>query len=372
MTDIKTAILTLALVSAISSIGFFQVTQQIGSQDPVSLAGTIGQDGLVLGGSGSLISKFFENSPSPSEFISKTTNNLFSSFGAHSLDLGDHPKPDPKTKRKYIKLLLRTVIRRSKNGVDIRRYLDNSEAAKSVNLSNPCEGLSDPCPWMDLWKKQLGRTAENINDEIALIEEILKQKDCPYLRLRLALLQRDLVIVNAIIKYIEDHNKLADDDHKDLIVLLKLIVDNYLANLADVEEYLRTLLRTNIDSSSLQLKHIEGGKCPYLVLREKLQWREAVINADAFGFLYWLNHRHRRSRRDCWKLKQRIRRAIRRIARHYGGREHGKESHQRYSHSIKYPIFSMFQQQTSAQNLLDTMRSIRSRFNMDNGQTRSQ
>lgn len=376
VSNIKAIALALCIISTVMSMGFFRISQQIGDQDPIVLAGSINQNGLSLGNRSSMFSNLFEENPTPSEFVKRASSRLFDSLGDHSINFGGHPKPDKKTKRAFIKLLLRKTVRRIKSAHDIRRFLDHGEASNYVNLENPCNGVSEPCPWLDLKKKQLGRNVENLNDEIVFIEEILKKKDCPYLRLKLGILKRDVESVNAIIKYIDDHNKL-EDDHKDLIELLKTLVDNALANYKDVESFLRDLLQGGVDTLAVIDSEPANAdkKCPYLSLQEKIQWREAVNGADKFGFVYWLNHRHSRNRRDCHKLKRRIREAIRRLVRIYKGkrqqRRHRRRHHRRHNRRPRDTAFfrplgmPLFQKSFNVDSIFNTIRQFESKFGFD-------
>ena len=317
------ALAMISLAFCAVSATTFDINSDAMSKDPLSMLNSLHQGGLTLGSSGSIFSKLLENDPSPAEFVSQASSSMFGSLAGASIDLsGRHWKPDWKTKRNFLKLMLRVVIRKFKNGLDIRKFLDNSKAQNYISKDGPFGKVGDHCPWLDLWKKQLQRIADNISDEIAFIEEILKNKDCAYLRLKLKILYRDLDSVNAIIKYIDEHNQVSDD-HKDLICLFKHLIDNCLANLGDVEEFIRAILRANIDPfphNKTSVSNVSRRECPFLRLKQRLHWREAVNAADAYGFTYWLNHRHERSRRDCWRLKMAIKKAIWRIAKAYGAR----------------------------------------------------
>ena len=326
----KIAVLAFVLLHTTTSVGFFRISEQIGDSDPIVLAGSFNQKGISLDPNASMFSKLFENDSLPTDFVKKAASNLLENIGGSSVSFNGHPKPDEKTKKAYVKLLLRRTRRRIRNVEDIKRFLDQPQAPQYAGIENPCDGLEEPCPYLDLRKKQLGRALENINDEIVFIEEILKKKDCKYLRLKLGLLKRDADSVEAVIKYIDDHNKLADN-RKDFIELLKHIVCNALSNLRDVEEFLRGLLDEETTTLAVfEEKPTDHEKCPYLKLQEKLQWREAVNRADNFGFVFWLRRRHSHSRRDCWKLKRKIRRTIRRLVEIYKGNRRHRRHHRRH------------------------------------------
>ena len=337
--------LCLIFIGSVTSLGYFRISEQIGNQDPIVLAGSFNESGINLGSGSSLFSKMFENDSSPADFVKQATSSIFESLTTSSFSISDHPKPDEKTKRAHIKLLLRITHLRIKSARDVLDFLDHPDAKNYANLENPCQGVSEPCPYLELRKKQLGRIHENVQDEIAFIEEILKKKDCKYLRLRLAVLKRDDDSIQAIIKYIEEHNKLTDDHHKDLVELLKHIVNNCLANLLDVKKFLKDLLHNKVDLLNVETADNGSKVCPYLKLQEKLHWRKAVAAADAFGFVFWLAHRHRHSRRDLFKLRRRIRCAIRKIYKNYR-RHHGKQQKKLYGrHNMRMfnsPLLASF------------------------------
>lgn len=362
----QVAALALCLISSVTSMGFFRITQKIGSQDPIVMAGSFNQSGLNLGNSGSVFSDLFENNSSPSEFVRKASTRIFDSVTAPSMNLANHPKPDKRTKRAYIRLNLRWTLRGLKSLHDVRRFLDHGKAEEFVSMENPCDGVSEPCPYLELRKKQLGRLGENLNDEIAFIQEILKKKDCPYLRLKVAIFQRDVDNVNAIIKYIDDHNKI-EDNHKDLIELFKHLVDNHIQNLNDVEDFLRNLLENADDAIAFSTeKPNHHGKCPYLSLQERLQWRETVNRADGFGFVFWLNHRGRHNRRDGWKLRRRIKHTIRRLARIYGARRHHRRhKHHRPRVNTVFRPMGLFQRSLKFDSLAKAFKNMESRFGLD-------
>ena len=330
MVNIKVLVLTMVAFHSFSATTF-DFSPKVNTKDPMSVLSALNSNGVSKGlmSAHSISDKLLEGSPTPVEFVSKSTSALFGSLVGMSMDMsGKHWSPDWKTKRNWLKLVLRVVIRKFKNGLDIRKFLDHQKAVEYVSDDN------DACPWFALWKVQLGRIADNINDEINFINDIINKKDCSFLRLKVRLLERDLDSVNAMIKYIDEHNNANDDDRKDLICLYKHLIDNALGNLGDTEEYVRALLRANVDpfphnNTSKSLSY-DRRTCPYLRLKERLHWREAVNAADAFGFTYWLNHRHSRNREDCYKLKEAIRHAIWRIAKAYGARRpHRREDRDR-------------------------------------------
>ena len=324
--------LAFLMISSVASMSFFSISQQISGQDPVVMTGMLEQNDLLSTQDPSMFSKIFENDSSISNFLNGTNKDLLKTVGGSLFKVSDPPKPDPEVRKAHIKYAIRSVKRGIKNVKDILKFLGKQEAGKYVSLPNHCDDLSAPCPYFELLKKQLGRVVENINDEIAFIEEELKKKDCKYLRLRLSLLQKDLQIVQAIIKFIEDHNKLSDGK-KDFIELLKLIFNLTHEKLKEIKEFLKGLLSDKVTAiKSFDKQPNDDKDCPFLKLQEKIQWRKAVDEADKFGFVYWVRHRHSHSRRDCRQLKRKIRRAIRRIIRFYRGRHHNKN---RRHHSQK-------------------------------------
>ena len=383
----KVAALGFLLVSAVASMGFFRISEQIGDEDPIVMAGSFDQKGVSLEGGSPMFSRMFENEPAPADFIKKASSSIFDAIGGSLMSFSAHPKPDRKTKRQYVKLLLRRTGRRIKNVKDIEAFLEKREAVDYVGLDNPCEGLEKPCPYLDLKKKQLGRNLENLNDEIAFIEDILKKKECKYLKMKLAILKRDADSVQAIIEYIKKHNKL-EDDHKDFIQLLQHIVCNTLSNLKDVKKFLKDLLEEEPHDLSLFGGVPAGNKqCPYLKLQERLQWREAVNRADSFGFVFWLRRRNGHSWRDMFKLKRRIRRTVRKLVRKYrhagrSGRRRGNGQGYSLSRSPMYhkreqkeaeedpfeafdssSIISLVQKSLNLSSLADTLRGFQDKLN---------
>lgn len=314
------AAIALLAITAVRSAAFAGVPPQINDLAPVSLTGAFANSSMPMGNTGALFANLLENSPTPSEFIAKASKSLFDMLSFQGMNLSGHPKPDNKTKRAYIKLNLRVTHRRINNAHDIRKFLDHDKAADFVEIYDPCEGVDKHCDWLDLIKKQLGRIAENIADEIEFIEEILKKKDCPYLRMRLAVDKTYLDTVQTMVKYIDEHNKLADD-HKDFIELLKHIVDNDLKVLRFIEEYLKSLLVSVKDEVQ---PVVRKGHCPYLDLQQKIQWRETVNRADGFAFVFWLNHRWRNDLEGRSAFSRKLRGMRNRLINSYGNQNEPK------------------------------------------------
>lgn len=270
------------LVNALSCMGFVKISSQTGADNSESLLA--GLDAK------SMLSNFFDKNSSIEELLKQTFNSLTSELDNDSLKSnndGDHSKPDKKVRRVILANSLRNTQRRLWNAFDIRKYLNKGDQTFTANLGKFCED-GKTCPYLDLLKKQYGRLVENINDEIAFIDNVNKDKKCEYLELKKTLLGRIAENLNLVIKWIDDNNK-PDSLQGCPVELAKQIVENAIKNLQDTKNYIERQLAKEEFEGELERK----GDCPYIDLKVRLVSRKTANDVDTLMTLKWIQNRKR-------------------------------------------------------------------------------